>query len=46
MKIESCEIEILKISVQYAVQAARRLVDANWHVLARIRITDGIKEIR
>ena len=29
MKIESCDIEILKIPVEYAHQAARRLVDAN-----------------
>ena len=45
MKIESCDIEILKIPVEYAHQAARRMVDANLYVLARIRMTDGIKGI-
>ena len=29
METESCDIEILKIPVEYAHQAARRLVDAN-----------------
>ncbi|MBG05227.1 MAG: hypothetical protein CMM59_14260 [Rhodospirillaceae bacterium] len=45
MKIESCDIEILKIPVEDAYQAAGRPVDANWHVLARIRTTDGIEGI-
>ena len=45
MKIESCDIGILKIPVEYAHQAARRLVDANWQVFARVRMTDGIEGV-
>ena len=45
MKIESCSIEILKIPVEGAYQAAGRPVDANWHVLARVRTTDGIEGV-
>lgn len=45
MKIESCTIDVLKIPVADAYQAAGRAVDANWHVLARVRTSDGVEGV-
>tara|TARA_B100000676_G_C18091173_1_gene859935 strand:- start:10497 stop:11582 length:1086 start_codon:yes stop_codon:yes gene_type:complete len=45
MKIASCSIEVLKIPVENAYQAAGHPVDANWHVLARVRTTDGTEGV-
>ena len=41
MKIAAVTVEVLEVSVEDAYVAAGRMVDANWHVLARIRTTDG-----
>ena len=45
MKIDSCSIEVLKIPVADTYQAAGRAIDANWHVLARVRTVDGIEGV-
>lgn len=43
MKIASVAIDVLEVPVADAYVAAGRTVDANWHVLARIRTTDGVE---
>lgn len=45
MKIESVAVEVLRIPVTNAYLAAGRAVDANWHVLARVRTADGIEGV-
>lgn len=45
MRIESASVEVLKIPVGDAYQAAGRPVDANWHVLARVRTSDGVEGV-
>ena len=45
MKIESVTVEVLKIPVANAYMAAGRAVDANWHVLARVRAVGGIEGV-
>ena len=45
MRIESASAEVLKIPVGDAYQAAGRPVDANWHVLARVRTSDGVEGV-
>lgn len=41
MKIESVTVDILQVPVEDAYVAAGRTVDANWHVVARVRTGDG-----
>ncbi len=41
MKIENITIDVLQVPVEDAYIAAGRTVDANWHVVARIRTSDG-----
>lgn len=41
MKIASVTVDILEVPVEDAYVAAGRTIDANWHVLARIRTSDG-----
>ena len=43
MKIASVAVDILEVPVEDAYVAAGRTVDANWHVVARIRTTDGVE---
>ncbi len=43
MKIASVALDVLEVPVADAYVAAGRTVDANWHVLARVRTTDGIE---
>ncbi|MEL0110199.1 MAG: mandelate racemase/muconate lactonizing enzyme family protein [Rickettsiales bacterium] len=45
MKIESATVELLKVPVTDGYQAAGRVVDANWHVLARVRTRDGVEGV-
>ncbi|MGD8810112.1 MAG: mandelate racemase/muconate lactonizing enzyme family protein [Gammaproteobacteria bacterium] len=45
MKIDSVAVEILEVPVAEGYVAAGRAVDANWHVLARVRTTDGVEGI-
>lgn len=43
MKITSTTISIVKVPLDHAYQAGGREVGANWHVLARVRTSDGIE---
>ena len=43
MKIASTAVSIVKVPLENAYQAAGREVGANWHVLARVRTTDGVE---
>ena len=45
MQISSVSVEMLKVPVTDGYQAAGRAVDANWHVLVRVRTADGIEGI-
>ena len=45
MQIESASVEVLKIPVNDAYRASGRPVDANWHVLTRVRTRDGVEGI-
>jgi len=45
MKITDVAVEILEVPVAQGYVAAGRAVDANWHVLARVRTADGIEGI-
>lgn len=45
MKITDVAVEILEVPVARGYVAAGRAVDANWHVLARVRTADGIEGI-
>ena len=45
MLISSTSVEMLKIPVTDGYQAAGRAVDANWHVLVRVRTADGIEGV-
>jgi len=45
MKITDVAVEILEVPVEHGYVAAGRAVDANWHILARIRTADGIEGI-
>ena len=45
MKITDVAVEILEVPVAQGYVAAGRAVDANWHVLARIRTADGIEGV-
>ncbi len=42
MKIESVDVEILRVPVTDGYVAAGHTVDANWHVLARLRTDEGV----
>ncbi len=43
MKIASAAVSIVKVPLESAYEAAGRQVGANWHVLARVRTTDGVE---
>jgi L-talarate/galactarate dehydratase len=43
MKIASAAVSIVKVPLDNAYQAGGRQVGANWHVLARVRTTDGVE---
>lgn len=43
MKIASVTVDVLEVPITDAYVAAGRTVDANWHVVARIRTADGIE---
>ncbi len=43
MKITDVAVDILKVPVENAYIAAGMAVDANWHVVARIRTRDGVE---
>jgi L-alanine-DL-glutamate epimerase-like enolase superfamily enzyme len=43
MKIASVKVSIVKVPLENAYQAAGRQVGANWHVLARVRTSDGVE---
>lgn len=43
MKIASAAISIVKVPLENVYQAAGRTIGANWHVLARVRTTDGVE---
>ena len=45
MKITDVAVEILEVPLAEGYQAGGRAVDANWHVLARLRTADGIEGI-
>ena len=45
MKIAYASVEVFSIHVSDGYQAAGRAVDAKWHVLARLRTTDGIEGV-
>ena len=42
MKITEVAVSVLRVPVDRPYQAAGRTVDANWHVLARVRTSDGV----
>src|SRR5262245_58438880 len=45
MKITQVTVNVLRVPVDRAYVAAGRTVDANWHVLARIRTSDGLEGV-
>ena len=45
MKIAQVAVDVLRVPVERPYQAAGRMVDANWHVLARVRTADGVEGI-
>lgn len=45
MKITDVGVEILEVPLEHGYQAGGRKVDANWHVLARVRTADGVEGI-
>ena len=45
MKITQVAVDVVRIPVERPYLAAGRTVDANWHVLARIRTSDGVEGI-
>jgi len=42
MKIEHVEVSVVRVPPDTPYQASGRTVDAYWHVLARVRTSDGI----
>ena len=45
MKITDVAVELLEVPVERGYVAAGRPVDANWHILARVRTADGVEGI-
>ena len=45
MKISQVDVHVLRVPVENPYIAGGRTVDANWHVLARIRTSDGVEGI-
>jgi len=45
MKITEVTVRVLRVPVDRPYLAAGRTVDANWHVLARVRTSDGVEGI-
>jgi L-alanine-DL-glutamate epimerase-like enolase superfamily enzyme len=45
MKISEVVVSVLRVPVERPYLAGGRTVDANWHVLARIRTSDGVEGI-
>src|SRR5687767_10503036 len=45
MKITEVTVSVLRVPVDRPCLAAGRTVDANWHVLARVRTSDGVEGI-
>jgi L-talarate/galactarate dehydratase len=45
MKITQVTVNVLRVPVDRPYVAGGRTVDANWHVLARIRTSDGIEGV-
>jgi L-alanine-DL-glutamate epimerase-like enolase superfamily enzyme len=45
MKITEVTVSVLRVPVDRPYLAAGRTVDANWHVLARVRTADGVEGI-
>ena len=45
VKITQVAVDVVRIPVERPYLAAGRTVDANWHVLARIRTSDGVEGI-
>ncbi|MGE0418926.1 MAG: mandelate racemase/muconate lactonizing enzyme family protein [Acetobacteraceae bacterium] len=43
MKIASVEVSVLSVTLDRPYEAAGRQVGANWHVMAEITTTDGVK---
>lgn len=43
MKITSATVSIVKVPLETAYQAGGRPIGANWHVLARVRTSDGVE---
>ena len=43
MKIADVAVDVLEVPVDQAYVAGGQTIDANWHVTARIRTTDGIE---
>jgi L-alanine-DL-glutamate epimerase-like enolase superfamily enzyme len=43
MKITEVVVQVLRVPVERPYVAGGRTVDANWHVLARIRTSDGVE---
>lgn len=45
MKITQVAVSVLRVPVDRPYLAAGRTVDANWHVLARVRTSDGVEGV-
>jgi hypothetical protein len=43
VKITQVAVDVLRVPVDRPYQAAGRTVDANWHVLARVRTSGGVE---
>jgi L-talarate/galactarate dehydratase len=41
--VTGVSVEVLQVPVEYPYTAARRRVDSNWHILARVTTDDGIE---
>ena len=45
MKISKLDVSVLRVPVDQPYTAGGRVVDANWHVLARVTTSDGVEGI-
>ena len=43
MKIASVDVRLMRVALDNPYMAAGRLVDANWHVMAEVTTTDGVR---
>jgi len=45
VKITQVAVNVVRVPVEHPYRAGGRMVDANWHVLARLRTSDGVEGV-